>query len=59
LVLVNAEEAAPLVKRLAAAGLLLTLAGGRVLRFSPPLIVSVAEIDRARDILDQTLTASG
>ena len=40
-------------------GLLLTLAGGRALRFSPPLVVSQAQIDEALVILDGVLGELG
>jgi acetylornithine/succinyldiaminopimelate/putrescine aminotransferase len=35
-----------ILPKVAAAGVLLTAAGERVLRFSPPLVVSVAELER-------------
>jgi 4-aminobutyrate aminotransferase-like enzyme len=34
------------------------VAGGNVLRFAPPLVVSKGEIDQAIDILDATLAAA-
>ena len=37
-------------------GLLLSVAGARALRFSPPLVVKPAELDEALGILDATLT---
>jgi acetylornithine/N-succinyldiaminopimelate aminotransferase len=39
------------------AGLLLTLAGGRGLRFSPALTVSLSELDEGLRLLDQVLNA--
>lgn len=39
------------------AGLLVTIAGGQALRFSPPLVVSEREIDEALAIADRVLTA--
>ena len=40
-------EAAPVVARAAERGLLVSAAGGNVLRFAPPLVVTKAEIDEA------------
>ncbi len=40
-------------------GLLITAAGATALRFTPPLIVSEAEVDEAVAKLDETLTAVG
>ena len=48
-------EAAPVVARAAERGLLLSVAGGNVVRFAPPLIASKAEIDEAIEILDAAL----
>ena len=48
-------EAAPVVARARERGLLLTVAGGNVIRFAPPLVVSRAEIDEAIAILDSVL----
>jgi predicted acetylornithine/succinylornithine family transaminase len=53
--LVLDEEAAPLVGRCRERGLLLSAAGGSVLRFAPPLVVGRVEIDVAVDILDTIL----
>lgn len=38
-------------------GVLLSVAGAKVLRFSPPLVVTAAEIDEAIALLDATLAA--
>ncbi len=40
-------------------GVLLTIAGSRVLRFTPPLIVTPAEIDEAVDLVGRALPAFG
>jgi acetylornithine/N-succinyldiaminopimelate aminotransferase len=48
-------DAADVVTRARAKGLLTSLAGGNVVRLVPPLIVSKAEIDEALEILDATL----
>lgn len=39
------------------AGLLVTIAGGQALRFSPPLVVTEREIDEALQIADRVLTS--
>jgi acetylornithine/succinyldiaminopimelate/putrescine aminotransferase len=39
----------------AAAGVLLTAAGERVLRFSPPLVVSPAELEEGVAVLEKVL----
>jgi acetylornithine/N-succinyldiaminopimelate aminotransferase len=39
-------------------GLLVTIAGDRALRFTPPLVVSTAELDEALAIVDATLGAA-
>jgi acetylornithine/N-succinyldiaminopimelate aminotransferase len=54
-VLVEAIEPRALLATLQTRGLLLSVAGARALRFSPPLVVSKAEIDEALGILDATL----
>ena len=46
-----------LVKAAMESGLLLAPAGAKVLRFVPPLVVNQAEVDRAADILEQTIAA--
>jgi acetylornithine/N-succinyldiaminopimelate aminotransferase len=48
-------DAAPIVARARDRGLLLSVAGGNVVRFAPPLVVSKAEIDEAVQILDAAL----
>jgi acetylornithine/N-succinyldiaminopimelate aminotransferase len=52
-------QAADIVKAAMAAGLLLVPAGPKVVRFVPPLIVSVAEITEAIAIVDKALTNFG
>jgi acetylornithine/N-succinyldiaminopimelate aminotransferase len=54
--LVLEGDAAPVVVRARDRGLLLSVAGGNVVRFAPPLIVSKAEVDEAVQILDATLS---
>jgi acetylornithine/N-succinyldiaminopimelate aminotransferase len=51
---VDAREALTLARE---HGVLLTIAGGQVLRFTPPLVVSDAEIDEAVDRLAAALSA--
>jgi acetylornithine/N-succinyldiaminopimelate aminotransferase len=53
--LVLEGEAAPVVARAAARGLLVSVAGGNVVRVAPPLIASKAQIDEAVEILDAAL----
>jgi acetylornithine/N-succinyldiaminopimelate aminotransferase len=53
--LVLEGEAAPVVARAAARGLLVSVAGGNVVRLAPPLIVTKAQIDEAVQILDAAL----
>jgi acetylornithine/succinyldiaminopimelate/putrescine aminotransferase len=48
---------APIVDRCREAGLLINCTGDKVLRFTPPLIVTRAEVDEALDILDGALAA--
>jgi 4-aminobutyrate aminotransferase-like enzyme len=43
------------VQRARERGLLLSAAGGNVVRFAPPLVVGKAELDEALAILDQVL----
>jgi acetylornithine/N-succinyldiaminopimelate aminotransferase len=57
LVLREGVDARAVVASLREAGLLLTVAGGRGLRFSPPLTVSVVELDEGAAIVDQILGA--
>jgi acetylornithine/N-succinyldiaminopimelate aminotransferase len=56
--LVLEGEAGPVVERARSRGLLLTVAGGSVVRFAPPLVVSKGEIDEAVAILDEVLAES-
>ena len=51
-------DAAPVVQRARDRGLLLSVAGGQVVRFAPPLVVSKDEIDEAVSILDTVLVES-
>ena len=48
-------EAAPVVARAAERGLLVSVAGGNVVRVAPPLIVTKVQIDEAVQILDDAL----
>jgi predicted acetylornithine/succinylornithine family transaminase len=48
-------EAAPIVARAAERGLLVSVAGGSVVRVAPPLVVTKAQIDEAVGILDGVL----
>jgi predicted acetylornithine/succinylornithine family transaminase len=52
-----ADDMARVVARAREAGLLLSIAGGTVLRFVPPLIVQPADIDRAAELLLAVLRA--
>jgi acetylornithine/N-succinyldiaminopimelate aminotransferase len=45
LVLRKAEDAQRLLSELREAGVLLTISGGRALRFSPPLVITAAQLD--------------
>jgi predicted acetylornithine/succinylornithine family transaminase len=54
--LVVEGEAAPIVAKARERGLLLSVAGGNVVRFAPALTVSRAELDEALEILDATLS---
>jgi acetylornithine/N-succinyldiaminopimelate aminotransferase len=56
--LVIEGDAASIVARARERGLLVSLAGGNVIRFAPPLIVSKAEIDQALEIFDGVLGAA-
>jgi acetylornithine/N-succinyldiaminopimelate aminotransferase len=58
LLLADEAEARPVLGKLQEAGLLLTLAGSQALRFSPPLVVSEAEIDEALAIVGRVLAAA-
>ena len=48
-------DAGPIVTRARERGLLVSAAGGNVVRFVPPLIVSATDIDEAITILDAVL----
>ena len=48
-------DAAPVVAAAREAGLLISVAGGNVVRFAPALVVSKAEVDEALAILDDVL----
>jgi predicted acetylornithine/succinylornithine family transaminase len=52
-------DAAPVVEACLARGLLVNSVRPKTLRFAPPLVVSGAEVDRALEILDETLAALG
>ena len=51
-------EAGPVVQKARDRGLLLSVAGGQVVRFAPPLVVGKDEIDEAVAILDEVLVES-
>ena len=53
--LVLDEDASPVVARCRERGVLLSVAGGTVVRFAPPLIVGAADLDRALEVLDVAL----
>jgi acetylornithine/N-succinyldiaminopimelate aminotransferase len=57
LVLRESVDARDVLGRLRDAGVLLTLAGGRALRFSPPLVVTDAELAEGVDQVDRVLGA--
>ena len=52
-----AEDASPVVGKCREERVLLSVAGGTVVRFAPPLIVSEAELDRALAVLDRALAS--
>jgi predicted acetylornithine/succinylornithine family transaminase len=54
--LVLEGDAGPVVVKARERGLLLSIAGGNVVRFAPPLVVSRAEVDEAVAILDGVLS---
>jgi acetylornithine/N-succinyldiaminopimelate aminotransferase len=56
LVLREGVDARAIIGNLREAGLLLTIAGSRALRFSPPLTVGMAELDEGVAILDRVLS---
>jgi acetylornithine/N-succinyldiaminopimelate aminotransferase len=47
--------AGPIVQKARDRGLLLSVAGGSVVRFAPPLVVNKDEIDEAVAVLDTVL----
>jgi acetylornithine/N-succinyldiaminopimelate aminotransferase len=51
-------DAAPIVARAREQGLLVSLAGGNVIRLAPALIAGKAEVDQAIEILDGALAAA-
>jgi predicted acetylornithine/succinylornithine family transaminase len=51
-------DATPVVARAREQGLLLSVAGGNVVRFAPALVVTRSEIDQAVEILDSVLAAA-
>jgi 4-aminobutyrate aminotransferase-like enzyme len=50
------SDAAAVVVKAREQGLLVSVAGGNVVRFAPPLVVGRAEIDEALSILDAVLS---
>jgi acetylornithine/succinyldiaminopimelate/putrescine aminotransferase len=54
--LVMESDAAAVVVKAREHGLLVSVAGGNVVRFAPPLVVGRAEIDEALSILDAVLS---
>ena len=57
LVLREGVDARKVLGALQEAGVLLTIAGGQALRFSPPLIITRAELEEGVAVLDRTLSA--
>jgi hypothetical protein len=55
LILKKGVDAREALGRARERGLLLTIAGGQVLRFTPPLVISEREIEEAVRRLDETL----
>jgi acetylornithine/N-succinyldiaminopimelate aminotransferase len=55
LVLNPAVDARAVLSKIRDAGVLLTLAGGQALRFSPPLTVTNAELTEGLDVVDSAL----
>ncbi len=55
LVLRDSIDARKVLSDLREAGVLLSIAGGQALRFSPPLIIKQHELDEALSLIDQTL----
>ncbi len=58
LVLADSVDARAVMTKLQAEGLLVTIAGGQALRYSPPLVVRSTEIDEALAITERVLKAS-
>jgi predicted acetylornithine/succinylornithine family transaminase len=56
--LVLEGDAGPVVRKAQERGLLLSVAGGQVVRFAPPLVVEKPEIDEALAILDEVIAES-
>ncbi len=50
-----AGDATPVVQKVRDRGVLLSVAGGTVVRFAPPLIVTAAQLDEGVDALDKSL----
>jgi acetylornithine/succinyldiaminopimelate/putrescine aminotransferase len=57
LVLREGVDARKVMTSLQESGVLLTLAGGQALRFSPPLIVSRSELEEGVTVLERALSA--
>jgi acetylornithine/N-succinyldiaminopimelate aminotransferase len=55
LVLKDEVDARGVMSKLQDAGVLVTIAGGQGLRFTPPLTITSAELDGALDVLDKVL----
>jgi acetylornithine/N-succinyldiaminopimelate aminotransferase len=55
LVLKDGVDARSVMSKLQDAGVLVTIAGGQGLRFTPPLTITSAELDGALDVLDKVL----
>ncbi len=51
-------DASPVVAKCRARGVLLSVAGGTVVRFVPPFVVTAAELDRGIAVLDASLGAT-
>ncbi len=51
-----ADRAGEIVSTLFKAGVLITLAGGKVLRCTPPLIVTIEEIDAMASVLEEVIS---
>jgi len=58
LVLKDDVDARAVLGKLQDAGVLVTIAGGQALRFSPPLNITAAELGAALDVVDRVLGAS-